>query len=113
MAFSKLGNDLLPARVLYNDKILRLASGGRDGFQYLSLHKKKTFLPASEYLKEIRSPKFSDLKTLTYHRLRLEKSYNDMKGENTFISPDTERVYKENMDFLNDKISQIEKDSHL
>ena len=40
-------------------------------------------------------------------------TYNDMKGENTFISPDTERVYKENMDFLNDKISQIKKNSHL
>ena len=113
MAFSRLGDNLLPTRIRYNGKILRLGYGGPDGFQYLSLHKKKTFMPASEYLKEIRSPKFSDLKTLNYHRLRLEKSYNDMKGENTFISPDTERVYKENMDFLNDKISKIEKDSHL
>lgn len=113
MAFSKLGNDLLPARVLYNDKILRLASGGRDGFQYLSLHGKKMSLPASEYLKQIHDQKFSDLNALTFHKRRLEKSYKDMKDSNEVLSINMEKIYNENIVFLNEKIKQIEKDSQL
>lgn len=113
MAFSRLGDNLLPTRIRYNGKILRLGYGGPDGFQYLSLHKKKTFLPASEYLKQIHDQKFSDLNALTFHKRRLEKSYKDMKDSNEVLSINMEKIYNENIVFLNEKIKQIEKDSQL